>query len=235
MPQSIPELTPILGVCHRTPLSTDGFYDDQYDVQYNDRHDEERVQGRALVTGLVLAGGRGERVGGVDKGLISARGIPAAVRVAAALRETCATVLVSANRNLDTYAAMDFDAVVPDSLPDFAGPLAALLAAGEYGVTGTLVIAPCDMPTLSPEVPRSLVQRLDADPQLDLVYADTGDVPQYLVAALRTTCLEGLNEFLASGGRAVRRWYEQIETATCSFNDVQALGLVNRNSADEWR
>ncbi|MEM1403974.1 MAG: NTP transferase domain-containing protein [Pseudomonadota bacterium] len=188
-----------------------------------------------LITGLVIAGGRGERLGGIDKGLIPERGIPAAVRVAATLRETCPIVLVSANRNLESYGSMDFDAVLPDSLPGFAGPLAALLAASEYGVTGTLVTVPCDMPTLSPEVPRSLLHRLEADPELDLVYANSGDVPQYLVAALRTTCLGGLDEFLATGKRAVRRWYEQIETAACSFEDPKALGLVNRNSADDWR
>ncbi|MBV8629034.1 MAG: molybdenum cofactor guanylyltransferase, partial [Paraburkholderia sp.] len=103
------------------------------------------------VTGLVLAGGRATRMGGVDKGLQQLHGEPLALHVLKRLAPQCGAVLISANRHADRYAELGapFGAtVIADTLPDFPGPLAGLLAGLRAAKTEFVLSAPCDTPNL---------------------------------------------------------------------------------------
>ena len=110
---------------------------------------------REQITGLVLAGGRGSRMGGVDKGLQSYHGVPLALHALLRLAPQVGSAMINANRNLAAYESFGVP-VWPDALPDFAGPLAGFLAGLEHCETPYLVTLPCD----SPLFPEDLVARL---------------------------------------------------------------------------
>src|ERR1700721_4328517 len=125
------------------------------------------------ITGLILAGGRGSRMGGVDKGLQMYRGRPLAQHALERLRPQVGQVMVNANRNQETYRALNV-AVWPDQVPDFPGPLAGMLAGLAHCDTAFLATAPCDPPNF----PLALVARLagglhsaDADIAVDHTHA----------------------------------------------------------------
>ena len=113
------------------------------------------------VTGIVLAGGLGRRMGdtvdGVDKGLLSLSGKPLVAHVIERLVPQVDVLLVNANRNADSYAQFGCQ-VVPDVIGGFAGPLAGLHAGMLAAATEWVVTAPCDSPLLPP----NLVERLHA-------------------------------------------------------------------------
>lgn len=123
------------------------------------------------VTAVVLCGGRGSRLGGVDKGLIPLGGKALALWVAQSLARQAGTVLISANRNFSTYRAMGFEVITdrgaappldaPEpqcgpAQPGEFGPLGGILAALKAASTPYLAIAPCDAPL----IPAMLIQRL---------------------------------------------------------------------------
>jgi molybdopterin-guanine dinucleotide biosynthesis protein A len=107
------------------------------------------------ITGVVLAGGRGSRMGGVDKGLQNHHGMPLALHALLRLEPQVGAVMINANRNLGAYEAMGVP-VWPDALPDYPGPLAGMLAGLERCETPYLVTVPCD----TPNFPLDLVERL---------------------------------------------------------------------------
>jgi len=118
------------------------------------------------ITGLVLAGGRGSRMGGVDKGLQNHLGMPLALHAMLRLAPQVGHVLINANRNLAAYEAMGVP-VWPDALAEYPGPLAGMLAGLEHCETPWLVTVPCD----TPNFPLGLVERLahaavDADAEI---------------------------------------------------------------------
>ena len=116
-----------------------------------------RADHRGNITGLVLAGGRGSRMGGVDKGLQNYRGMALALHALLRLQPQVGTVMINANRNLGAYEAMGVP-VWPDAMPDYPGPLAGLLTGLERCETPYLVSVPCD----TPNFPLDLVARLSA-------------------------------------------------------------------------
>ena len=109
------------------------------------------------ITGLVLAGGRGSRMGGVDKGLQNHRGLPLAMHALLRLQPQVGEAMINANRNLAAYESMGVP-VWPDVLPDYPGPLAGLMTGLEHCETPYLVTVPCD----TPDFPTDLVARLAA-------------------------------------------------------------------------
>ena len=123
------------------------------------------------ITGVVLAGGRGSRMGGVDKGLQNHLGLPMALHALMRLQAQVGHAMINANRNLAAYESMGVP-VWPDALPDHPGPLAGFLSALEHCETPYLVTVPCD----TPHFPLDLVQRLaDAlhDADADFAIAET--------------------------------------------------------------
>lgn len=176
------------------------------------------------IVGLVLAGGQGSRMGGVDKGLQPWQGRPLAAHVLDALRPQVSRLLVSANRHLDTYAAFGHP-VLPD--PDglaFAGPLAGMLA-GLQAIPDDawLLTAPCDGPHLPPDLATRL---LDAAQPHGLAFAQAGrEHPTH--ALLHARLREPLAAHLQDGGRAVLRWMRGLPHGTARFDDEAAFANLN--------
>lgn len=190
------------------------------------------------ITALVLAGGRGSRMGGIDKGLQKFRDTPMALNALLRLQVQAGGLvgglMVNANRNLAAYEAFGHP-VWPDSLPDYAGPLAGFLTGLSHCETPYLLTVPCD----SPLFPLDLAQRLAAafdDPftEIAMVSAREGDDTlrnQPVFCLLRADLLPSLMAFTQAGGRKIDRWTDQHRTVVVPFDlpgdDPQAFFNAN--------
>ena len=181
------------------------------------------------VTGLILAGGRGSRMQGVDKGLQPYGGTALALHVLRRLAPQVDHVVINANRNAAAYEAMGAP-VVPDSLPDQPGPLAGFLAGLENCATECLVAVPCDVPLL----PIDLVARLHAALEsegVELAVAATREAGQVRVqptfCLMRIGVRDSLRRFLAGGERKVSSWTATLPGAVVVFDDPAAFANVN--------
>ena len=195
----------------------------------------ESVTGES-VTGLILAGGLGRRMGGVDKGLQILRGEAMVEHVLRRLAPQVDAMLVNANQNADVYAsiAAPYDArIVSDIVGGFAGPLAGLHAGLTAATTPLLVTVPCD----SPFLPLDLVARLReamtcSDAQIAV--AKTGDQAHPVFALVDVDVRDNLHRFLESGGRKIDAWYAALRLVEVTFDD-EADAFENINTRDELR
>ena len=177
------------------------------------------------VTGLILAGGLGRRMGHRDKGLEPFRGKPMISWAIARLGPQVHSVLINANQNLEAYEAFGYP-VIKDQIGGFAGPLAGLHAGLTAATTPLVVTAPCD----SPFLPEDLVARLHDAITLasaDLAVAKTGDQPHPVFSLVRRECLPGLAQFLESGGRKIDAWYAALKVVEVPFEDEAAFANIN--------
>ncbi|EIF30237.1 molybdopterin-guanine dinucleotide biosynthesis protein A, proteobacterial [Burkholderia sp. Ch1-1] len=189
---------------------------------------------REHITGLLLAGGRGTRMGGADKGLQTLHGTPLAAHVLKRLAPQTGTLLISANRHLEAYTALGarFGAtVVADTLAGFPGPLAGLLAGLRAAGTGYVLSAPCDSPWLPAELAQRLAHALDSN-GADIAMVSTtdahGQVSLHPVfALLRRDLADDLSAFLEAGERKVRAWYARHKTVEVVFTDERAFYNIN--------
>jgi molybdenum cofactor guanylyltransferase len=185
---------------------------------------------RADITGLVLAGGRGSRMGGIDKGLQPHLGQPLALHALQRLAPQVGRVALNANRNLAAYAEMGAP-VWPDALPDQPGPLAGFLAGLAHCETPWLVTVPCD----TPDFPADLVARLAraaADSGADIALAASrepaGSVqPQPVFCLLRTRLRDELADAIAAGERKIERWARSQACAQVVFDEGGAFFNAN--------
>jgi molybdopterin-guanine dinucleotide biosynthesis protein A len=184
---------------------------------------------KGAITGLVLAGGRGSRMGGVDKGLQNHRGIALAMHALLRLGPQVGEVMINANRNLGAYESMGVP-VWPDALPDFAGPLAGFLAGLEHCATDYLVTVPCD----TPDFPEDLVAHLGAALEADGAEIAMASAPedgvlraQPVFCLLKASLLESLVRFTAGGGRKIDRWTAQHRCVEVPFPDASAFFNAN--------
>ncbi|MFP3567539.1 molybdenum cofactor guanylyltransferase MobA [Paraburkholderia sp. SIMBA_030] len=189
---------------------------------------------REHITALVLAGGRGMRMGGVDKGLQLLHGEPLAFHVLKRIAPQTGALLISANRHADAYTALGapFGAkVVADTLPGFPGPLAGLLAGLRAADTAYVLSAPCDTPGLPTDLAARLAHALDSN-QADLATVTTADAEgnvslHPVFALLRTSLADDLSAFLEAGERKVRAWYARHKTVEVAFADERAFYNIN--------
>jgi molybdenum cofactor guanylyltransferase len=180
------------------------------------------------VSGIVLAGGLGRRMGGVDKGLQPLHGKPMIAWVLARLAPQVEEIIVNANQNLESYRAFGYR-VVPDEIGGFAGPLAGLHAGLKLAAHPLVVTVPCD----SPFLPQDLVSRLErALGARQLAVAKTGEQPHPVFALVRREARENLEAFLRNGGRKIDAWYASLDVAEVSFDD-QAEAFRNINTLEE--
>jgi molybdopterin-guanine dinucleotide biosynthesis protein A len=180
------------------------------------------------VSGIVLAGGLGRRMGGVDKGLKELRGRPMVQWVLERLAPQVDDIVINANQNLERYRAFGHR-VVADEVGGFAGPLAGLHAGLKAVQHPLAVTAPCD----SPFLPADLVGRLqDALGANDLAVAKTGSQAHPVFALVRRDCRESLEAFLAQGGRKIDAWYAALKVVEVSFDD-EADAFRNINTPEE--
>ncbi|CAM3969009.1 molybdenum cofactor guanylyltransferase MobA [Bordetella muralis] len=181
------------------------------------------------ITGLILAGGRGSRMGGVDKGLQNYQGMPMALHALMRLAPQVGDTMINANRNLGAYEAMGV-AVWPDNLPDFAGPLAGLAAGLERCETSYLVTVPCDCPRFPLDLVQRLAQALteqDADIAMAATQQDGKLRTQPVFCLMKTSLLSSLLEFLHSGQRKIDVWTAQHRCIDVTFEDAQAFAGAN--------
>lgn len=181
------------------------------------------------LTGLVLAGGQGQRMGGVDKGLVEFAGAPLVSWAIRCLRPHVGEVLVSANRHLEQYAAVA-DRVVEDIEAGFHGPLMGIYSGLRAARSEWVVIVPCDSPLL----PDDLVARLArvVETGADIAIADDGERRHPVVAMMRQALHRDLGLALASGERKVGRWYARHECRPVDVSDC-AEAFTNLNSEAE--
>jgi molybdopterin-guanine dinucleotide biosynthesis protein A len=182
------------------------------------------------MTGLVLAGGRGTRMGGIDKGLQPYQGVPLALHALRRLEPQVGALMVNANRHLDTYAAMGAP-VHADALADYPGPLAGLEAGLAHCRTPWLASVPCD----SPNFPVDLVARLaeavareHAEIALAACIEDGAPRLQPVFCLVDVRLLPSLTAYLQSGQRKVERWAAQHRCVHVVFDD--ALSFFNANT-----
>jgi molybdopterin-guanine dinucleotide biosynthesis protein A len=182
------------------------------------------------ITGIILAGGMGRRMGGVDKGLVDLDGLPFVAHVLARLSPQVGDVLISANQNLDRYGAFGVP-VVPDAIGGFAGPLAGLHAGMTAATRDLVVTVPCDSPFLPGDLVARLRVALNAH-SAQLAVARTFDQPHPVFALVRRDVLPHLTAFLAAGGRKIDAWYATLKAVEVAFDD-EAQAFRNINTADE--
>lgn len=187
------------------------------------------------ITGLVLCGGRGSRMGGVDKGLQNHRGMPLALHALLRLQPQVAAVMINANRNLSAYESWGV-AVWPDLVADYPGPLAGWLAGLEHCETPYMVTVPCD----TPDFPLQLVSRLaqallaeDADIAIAATLEQGQRQLQPVFCLLKSSLIESLVLYLNSGGRKIDTWTGQHRCATVLFEDAAAF--FNANTVADLR
>ena len=182
------------------------------------------------VTGVVLAGGQGSRMGGVDKGLQVFRGRPMVAHVLERLAPQVGTILVNANRNVDEYARFGHR-VIADEIAGFAGPLAGFERGLAHASTALVATVPCDSPFLPSDLVGRLHVALEAN-GAQLAVAKTGDQAHPVFTLMRREVHASLRDFLASGQRKIDRWYASLAIVEVAFDD-QADAFLNINTREE--
>ena len=181
----------------------------------------------ADITGLLLAGGRGSRMGGVDKGLQAFNGTPLALHALRRLEPQVGRRMVNANRHLADYASFGLP-VWPDSLAGYPGPLAGFLAGLDHCETPYLLTVPCDTPLFPLDLAARLAEALAAD-GAEIAMAGAPEAatedgaapalqPQPVFCLLRTSLRDSLLRFIQAGGRKVQAWTAQHRTVLVPFD-----------------
>ena len=181
------------------------------------------------ITGLILCGGRGTRMGGADKGLQTFNGLPLAMNALLRLGLQAGHVMINANRNLAAYESMGVP-VWPDPMGDFPGPLAGWLAGLERCETPFMVTVPCD----TPNFPADLVARLaaalvaeDADIAMAATLENGAVQVQPVFCLIKAELMESLVAYLHAGDRKIDRWTASHRCATVVFDDAAAFANAN--------
>jgi molybdopterin-guanine dinucleotide biosynthesis protein A len=181
------------------------------------------------ITGLILAGGRGTRMGHVDKGLQNFRGAPMALHVMLRLQPQVGELMINANQNLAPYESFGVP-VWPDEMQGYAGPLAGMQTGLIHCTTEYMVTAPCDSPFLPTDLVARLADRLvDAGADLAVAVTGAGAARQVhpVFCLMKTSLLQHLSEYLRDGGRKIDAWYASLNTVEVDFADEAAFRNIN--------
>lgn len=182
------------------------------------------------ITGIVLAGGKGRRMGGADKGLVDFLGKPLVAHVIQRLNPQVDEILISANREIENYTNLGYP-VISDDIADFAGPLAGLHKGMLQAKHPYVMTVPCDTPLL----PMSLANRLMRgllDYDADVAIAKTGMQPHPVFCLCRKTLLPHLENYLRQGGRKVEAWHSSLDAVEVLFDDTPQA-FININTREE--
>jgi molybdopterin-guanine dinucleotide biosynthesis protein A len=189
--------------------------------------------------GVILAGGKGARMGGRDKGLLDVNGRKLIETSIAAANPHVSHIIISANRNLAEYQKFS-NHVVPDCSGQYSGPLAGILSVMEYLDTWSthavkpvdLLILPCDMPLLPADLTVRLYNTRSGVTSLQAVAVHDGDRLQPLCCLLPLEYKSNLKAFLDTGNRKVMQWLQSINALEADFSD-QKSKFVNINSHED--
>ena len=182
------------------------------------------------ISGVILAGGKGRRMGEVDKGLQAFRGRALVEWAITRLKPQVAEILINANQNQDRYEAYGYK-LISDLVPDYAGPLAGLHSALSSASHDLVLTVPCD----SPFLPADLAQRLHtalSGASADVAVACTGDRTHPVFCLARRALLPHLSDFLQQGGRKIDAWYADLKFVEVAFDD-QPDAFANFNTLAE--
>ncbi|HSH98938.1 MAG: molybdenum cofactor guanylyltransferase MobA [Methylophilaceae bacterium] len=182
------------------------------------------------ITGIVLAGGKGSRMDGVDKGLVNFNGKPMVQHVLERLTPQVDQILISANREIAQYEAFGYP-VIQDDIAGFAGPLAGLQKGLQVADSAYVITVPCDSPLMPANLAARLMNSLIKH-DADLAVVKTGQQTQPVFCLYRTSVLPSLVEYLQNGGRKIEDWQNSLEAISVSFSD-NAKAFSNINTRDE--
>lgn len=182
------------------------------------------------ICSVILAGGRGARMGGQDKGLVHFAGRPLIEYSLDAVSDYSEQIIISCNRNVDSYRAYS-EFVVRDMDDSYPGPLAGLLAAKTLCEQEWIFCCPCDVPNLPVEIISLLLNRIDVQ-RHDIAVCHDGQRRQSLLMLVRAECLNSIADYLVQGGRRVDAWQDQWRTVELDCS-VYADRLLNVNHQAE--
>ena len=182
------------------------------------------------ITGLILAGGRAQRMGGIDKGLIPFHHRPLIESAINRLKPQVGSIMINANRNIEQYAAYGFP-MVSDADSSFSGPLAGFAAGLKACPTEYVVTAPCDSPLLPTNLVELLVTKM-TEGSFDLVYASSKDPAgktwaQPVFCLMRVSLSKSLEEFISLGDLKIDRWFKELNSSTVVFDSESAFANIN--------
>jgi len=182
------------------------------------------------ITGLILAGGRAQRMGGIDKGLIPFHGNALIESAINSLKTQVGYILINANRNLTQYSSYGYPVLV-DANSDFCGPLAGFSAGLKACKTPYLLTAPCDSPLMPPDLGAKLAAEMESG-NYQLVYASTKEAndkiwKQPVFCLMRSDICDSLDAFLGKGEFKIDYWFKDLRTSTVIFENAQAFVNVN--------
>jgi molybdenum cofactor guanylyltransferase len=183
------------------------------------------------ITGVILAGGRGSRMGGQDKGLLLLNGKPLVQHVVDTVRPQVGTLLISANRHQSRYEELCQVPVLTDTFGNYDGPLAGMATALTVATTDYVLFVPCDSPYLSSQLAYRLYTSL-VQQQALLSVANDGTRLHHVITLLTRELLPSLLKFLANGERKIGFWYAQLPMARADFTDMPQT-LLNINTLDQ--
>jgi molybdenum cofactor guanylyltransferase len=184
----------------------------------------------STITGVILAGGRGQRLGGVDKGLMRLQGKSIIEWIIPVLTPQVANILINANRHIAEYSAYGYP-VASDTLADFQGPLAGFVTAMQNVNTPYFVTVPCDAPHIAPNYVERLWRARVRDNTLVAVAHD-GERLQPTHALIAVELLPNLLAFLQTGQRKIEAWYQTLQYSTVDFAEG-ALMFDNINTPEQ--
>ena len=233
MTQRSPRLRHLVAPCRRVAVIESICSDNFGTARDNDAMTtslETRDDPGPAITGLVLAGGLGRRMGGVDKGLLPLAGRPMIEHVLVALEPQVSSVWINANRNVERYGAYGHP-VIKDTLDGYLGPLAGALSALQQLKTPYLLTVPCDAPLLATDLAARLHSACVAN-QADVAVATDGSRLHPVFLLLRAGVAPSLATYLAEGGRKVDTWFSRVRLAEVSFEDEPDT-FVNVNEPAE--
>ena len=182
------------------------------------------------VTAVILAGGKGRRMDGKDKGLVELADRPLIEYVIDAIKPQVETIILNANRNQEQYSHYGYP-VISDALLDYQGPLAGFISALKSSTTSHIATLPCDGPFL----PKDLVERLIfalTNNEAEIAVAHDGDRMQPVYSLIPTTLINSLSSFLDTGERKIDLWYKQHRVALADFSDCPET-FRNINTAEQ--
>ncbi|MFJ5447026.1 molybdenum cofactor guanylyltransferase MobA [Methylobacillus methanolivorans] len=182
------------------------------------------------ITGIVLAGGQGKRMGGADKGLVEFNDQPMIKHVLQRLAPQVNEILINANREIDRYQQLGYR-VITDEIGGFAGPLAGLHAGMLHAQHPYILTAPCDSPLLPSSLAKRLMNAL-IERDADIAVAKTGKQAHPVFCLCRRSLLPNLEQFLQQGERKMADWIAQLDSTEVSFTD-QAQAFTNINTREE--
>ena len=182
------------------------------------------------ISAVILAGGKGSRMGGKDKGLIEFRGLALIAHVVNVVKIRVNQIFISANRSLDDYSK--YGKVIVDDLEDYQGPLAGISKALKVCSSNYLLVLPCDSPMINLTLIDALIERMESSGS-DICVAHDGTIMHATFALMKSNLNESLDKFLDDGGRKMALWYRQQYTERVDLSSHLEL-LTNLNNPEDF-